>query len=124
MIFAEPRKACDAGPVANQRVFSTHAAEQAISRLRARHGPLTLHHADGESGPVVHRPAARPLHAGRHEACIGIACAAPFYVDYQRNAALGYPDYEVDVAAPGPEDDVEAEPRLIGRALPKSQARR
>lgn len=124
MIFAEPRKHSNAAPVTSQRVFTTRAADQAIHRLRARHGHLTLHHDDGEFGTVSHHHPKRPLHAGRHEACIGIACGAPFYVDYERNAALGYPDYEVDVAAPGAGADSQAEPRLVGRALPRSQPAR
>lgn len=123
MAFAEPRKAVNAGPVAEQRVFASAAAATAIHRLRARHGHLTLHH-DGEDGGLVHRRAERPLHAGRHEACIGIACGVPFFVDYERNAELGYPDFEVDVVPPGPDAGAGAEPRLISRPIPKRRARR
>lgn len=116
MIFARPKYLQDATQVCNQRVFGTPAADHAILRLRARHGHLTLHHTGGQIGTVdTHHPH-RPLHASRHEACIGIVGGAPFFVDYDEDAELGYPDFIVEAAAPsaGEEDDG---PRLVSRAI-------
>lgn len=116
MIFAKPKYLRGAAPVCNQRVFGSPAADAAILRMQAHHGHLTLHHTGGSVGTVETHHPHRPLHAGRHEACIGIVGGAPFFVDYDEDAELGYPDFKVEVAVPaaGHEDD---EPRLVSRAI-------
>lgn len=123
MIFAKPRYFRGAAPVCKQRVFGTPAADAAILRMRAHHGHLTLHHTGGSVGVVESHHPHRPLHASRHEACIGIVGGAPFYVDYGEDAELGYPDFKIEVAL-GPVGEEGQEPRLISRAIPGRTVRR
>jgi uncharacterized protein (DUF779 family) len=107
----------------HQRVCATPAAIDAIIRLRAKHGNLTLHHVDGDECEVEARGVKRPLVAGRTTVCAGIAGGAAFCVDRHQDAALGFPDYEVGVAPAPEKEEGERQPRLISRVVPGSARR-
>ena len=53
MVFAKPKSRGGAAPVCDQRVFGTPAADDAILRMQAHHGHLTLHHTGGSVGTVL-----------------------------------------------------------------------
>jgi len=120
MIIARRKYSGRAAPLCDLRVFGTPAAEDAILHLQARHGHLTLHHVGGSVGTVQTHHPHRPLHAGRHEACIGIVGGAPFFVDYDEAAELGYPDFEIDVVAPETGEEA-GEPRLVSRVVARGR---
>jgi uncharacterized protein (DUF779 family) len=107
--------------MAGQRVWATPAATDAIVHLRAQLGSLGFHHVGGARGSAEPRLVCRPTQAGRREVCLGIVGGAEFYVDREQDAALGYPDFQIDV---GPttlvadEAGVHAEYRLVSRAVP------
>jgi uncharacterized protein (DUF779 family) len=106
----------------HQRVFATPAATAAIMRLRAAQGKVTLHHVDGASCEIEAHAVHRPLIAGRTTVCAGLVGGAAFCVDHEHDAALGFPDYEVDVipAAAGEEPGRTHGARLVSRVVPGS----
>jgi uncharacterized protein (DUF779 family) len=118
MIFAQPKHGPNAAPICGQRVTATPAAIDAILHLQVLHGHMTLHHRGGAIGDVeVHR-AHRPLTASRHEACIGVVGGARFFVDFEEDRKLAYPDFQIDVVDTESEDGDESdEPRLLSYAV-------
>ncbi|MBS1879222.1 MAG: hypothetical protein JST31_06900 [Actinobacteria bacterium] len=103
----------------HQRVCGSPAAIDAILHLRGQRGELTLHHVGGDECEVEAHGVERPLTAGRTAVCAGIVGGAPFLVDRKRDAALGFPEYEVDVIAPSADEgpDEALEPRLVSRVV-------
>jgi uncharacterized protein (DUF779 family) len=106
----------------HQRVCATPTAIDAIVRLRASRGSVTLHHLDGDECEVEARHVERPLQARRTNICAGIVGGAPFLVDRKHDAELGFPRYEIDFAArTAAEERTGAASRLISRVVPAGE---
>lgn len=120
MITTTDTHTAPAGPACDQRVWATPAADLAIQHLRAEMGRLILRHPGGREGEVEARILTMPTQADRTDFCIGIAGGAPFYVDCDEDASLGYPDFIIDVA-PIPSTEEVAGPggtrHLVSRAI-------
>ena len=127
MITTTDTHTAPAGPACDQRVWATPAAEEAIQHLRAEMGQLILRHPGGREGSVEARITTMPTQADRTDFCIGIPGGAPFYVDCEEDASLGYPDFELYVRIEqrtGQRGGPAQCQRLMSRAIPPRGAGR
>lgn len=115
------------GAIADQRVWATPDAVDAIVRLRAQHGNLVLRHVAGTEG----EPEVRLVHSyvpGRpDDVALGTVGGVLFLIDRKHDLELGCPDFHVDVT-PTRLDDVEtgvrAQYNLVSRATRRRKRRR
>lgn len=102
MSASSPIRSGKAAPACDQRVWATPRAIDAIGRMRAEMGHLILRHTGGREGTVQARLVTMPTQAARTDFCVGVAGGVPFHVDCDEDAALGYPDFVLDVeTSPG-----------------------
>jgi len=110
--------------MADQRVWATSEAVDAIVHLRNQlgHGLVLRHVADAEGAPEV-RLVSRAYPRGPDDVCLGTVGGVLFLIDRAHDAALGCPDFHVDVTPTSLADDdtgVRAQYHLISRAVPRS----
>ncbi|HEY2716911.1 MAG TPA: DUF779 domain-containing protein [Solirubrobacterales bacterium] len=127
MSAPSPIRSGKAGPACDQRVWTTPQAIDVIAHMRAEMGHLVLRHTGGRQGTAEARLVTMPTQAARADFCVGVAGGVPFYVDCDEDAALGYPDFFVDVVtAPGRGEAGSREgcQQLVSRAVAPEQCGR
>ena len=108
------------GAIADQRVWATPDAVDAIIRLRAQHGNLVLRHVAGQSGAPEVRLVSSSTPQGADDVCLGTVGGVLFLIDRDHDLALGCPDFHVDVTPTRLHNDdagVRAQYHLISRAV-------
>jgi uncharacterized protein (DUF779 family) len=85
-------------------VTATGAAVPALTRLRAAHGPLTLHESGGccdGSSPICLQRGDLPVTPS--DLLLGEVDGTPFYIDTELYERWGHPSFVLDVAPGAPE---------------------
>ena len=106
--------------MADQRVWATSEAVDAIVHLRAQHGNLVLRHVGGQAGAPEVRLVSSSTPQGADDVCLGTVGGVLFLIDRDHDLALGCPDFHVDVTPTRLHNDdagVRAQYHLISRAV-------
>lgn len=106
--------------MADQRVWATPAAVDAIVHLHAHLGNLVLRHVAGQEGAPEVRLVHSEIPRGPDDVCLGTVGGVLFLIDRDHDLALGCPDFQVDATPIRVDNDtagVHAQYHLVSRAV-------